>query len=219
MTTVRVLRFPSAFALAITLTSVMFSFLWLLISRTVEIGDIQHATKIEFTRLRRDSEVRTKPHQQKVELEKPQPVQNAPQIAIDMGVGDRAGQAIDLLPPTVDARGAALSGLSFGGGGGGRGGAAAGSDRDVVPLVRIEPEYPTRAAQRGIEGYVVVQFTITPAGTIKDARVIQSEPNGVFDAAALSAVSRWKYNPKMEAGTAVARAGVQVKLAFQLEKG
>jgi len=213
------MRFPSAFALALALTGSMFSFLWLLISRSVEIGDLQQATKIEFTRLRRDSEVRTRPRQQKVELEKPVAVQNAPQIAIDMGVGDRSGQALDLLPPTVDARGAALSGLSFGGGGGARGGAASGSDRDVAPLVRIEPDYPARAAQKGIEGFVVVQFTITPAGTVKDPRVIQSEPNGVFDASALAAVSRWKYNPKLEAGTAVARPGVKVKLAFQLENG
>ena len=214
------LRFPTSLMAALILTSALFSGMWLLISRNIDVGEIQRATKIEFTRLRRDSEVRTRVRPQKVELEKPMPVQDAPQIAIDMGVRDRAGAAVDLLPPTVDAKGAALSGLSFGGGGGGgRAGAASGADRDVVPLVRIEPDYPARAAQRGIEGYVVVEFTITPAGTIKSARVIQAEPNGVFDAAALAAVARWKYNPKMENGVAVARPGVRVKLNFELENG
>jgi protein TonB len=212
------LRFPTSFLVALVLTSALFSGMWILISRSIDIGEIQRATKIEFTRLRRDSEVRTRVRPEKVELEKPLAVQNAPQIAIDMGVAGPAGQALDLLPPTVDARGAALSGLSFGGGGGGgRGGAASGADRDVVPLVRIEPDYPARAAQRGIEGYVVVEFTITPAGTIKNARVIRAEPNGVFDSSALAAVSRWKYNPKVENGAAVARTGVRVKLNFQLE--
>jgi protein TonB len=214
------LRFPSSFLIALVLTSALFSGMWVLISRSIDIGEIQRATKIEFTRLRRDSDVRTRVRPEKVELEKPLPVQDAPQIAIDMGVAGPGGQALDLLPPTVDARGAALSGLSFGsGGGGGRAGAASGGDRDVVPLVRIEPDYPARAAQRGIEGYVVVEFTISPAGTIKNARVIRAEPNGVFDASALAAVSRWKYNPKIENGTAVARNGVRVKLNFQLENG
>jgi protein TonB len=206
--------------IALVLTSALFSGMWVLISRSIDIGEIQRATKIEFTRLRRDSDVRTRVRPEKVELEKPVPVQDAPQIAIDMGVAGPGGQALDLLPPTVDARGAALSGLSFGsGGGGGRAAAASGADRDVVPLVRIEPDYPARAAQRGIEGYVIVEFTITPAGTIKNARVIRAEPNGVFDASALAAVSRWKYNPKIEDGTAVARSGVRVKLNFQLENG
>ncbi len=212
------LRFPSSFLIALVLTSALFSGMWVLISRSIDIGEIQRATKIEFTRLRRDSDVRTRVRPEKVELEKPVPVQDAPQIAIDMGVAGPAGQALDLLPPTVDARGAALSGLYFGsGGGGGRAGAASGADRDVVPLVRIEPDYPARAAQRGIEGYVIVEFTISPAGTIKNARVIRAEPNGVFDASALAAVSRWKYNPKIENGTAVARNGVRVKLNFPLE--
>lgn len=214
------LRFPSAFVLALALTSALFAGLWSVISRKVDVGEIQRATKIEFTRLKRDSEVKTRPKQQKVELEKPPEVQTAPQIAIDMGLGDRGGPAIDILPPTIGASGAALSGLSFGGSGaaGRGGGLGAASDRDVVPLVRIEPDYPARAAQRGIEGFVVLQFTITPAGTVKDPVVLDAEPDGVFDAAAVAAVSRWKYNPKMEGGVAVERRGVRVKLNFQLEK-
>lgn len=213
------LRLPSAFVLALVFTSALFSALWMVISKSVEIGEIQRATKIEFTRLKRDSDVKTRPKQQKVQLEKPAQVQSAPQIAIDMGVGDRGGPGIDILPPTVGASGAALSGLSFGGGGGGRGGGmAAAADRDVVPLVRIEPDYPARAAQRGIEGYAVVQFTITPAGTVKDPIIIDAEPDGVFDSAAVAAVSRWKYNPKMEGGAAVERRGIRVKLAFKLEQ-
>jgi periplasmic protein TonB len=216
---VRTLRLPSAFVLALAFTSTLFSGLWLVISKSVDVGEVQRATKIEFTRLKRDTDVKTRAKRQKVQLEKPAQVQSAPQIAIDMGVGDRGGPAIDILPPTVGASGAALSGLSFGGGGGGRGGGiGAAADRDVVPLVRIEPDYPTRAAQRGIEGYAVVQFAITPAGTVKDAIVIDAEPDGVFDSAAVAAVSRWKYNPKMEGGVAVERRGIRVKLAFKLEK-
>ncbi len=92
------------------------------------------------------------------------------------------------------------------------------TDTDAMPLVRVEPEYPIRAAQHGIEGWATVQFTITTIGTVKDAQVIDSSPPGVFDDAAIKAVLRWKYNPKVVEGTAVERRGVQVRLEFELEK-
>jgi protein TonB len=94
---------------------------------------------------------------------------------------------------------------------------SAGSDRDVVPLVRIAPDYPPRALQRGIEGWVQVQFTITPTGTVKDAKVVNAEPKQMFDDAALKSIARWRYNPKIENGTAVERVGVQTIIRFQLE--
>ncbi len=53
---------------------------------------------------------------------------------------------------------------------------------------------------------------------MKDARVIDSGPPGVFDDAAIRAVLRWKYNPRVVEGTAVERRGVQVKLQFELGK-
>jgi protein TonB len=95
-------------------------------------------------------------------------------------------------------------------------GAGGSSDREVVPLVRIEPEYPERAKQQRIEGYVDVEFTITAAGTVSDARVIGSQPPYVFDRSALDAVRRWRYNPRVEAGKPVSRGGVQVRLRFEL---
>jgi protein TonB len=84
--------------------------------------------------------------------------------------------------------------------------------------VRIEPDYPMKARQRGLEGWVVLEFTITPAGTIKDAKVLQAQPPGVFDEAAVRAVTRWKYNPKIEGGVAVERPGIKVRLDFKLDK-
>jgi protein TonB len=95
---------------------------------------------------------------------------------------------------------------------------SAGSDRDVIPLVRINPDYPPRALSRGLEGWVQVQFTITATGTVKDAIVVTAEPRNIFDDAALKAIARWRYNPKVENGTAVERVGVQTIIRFQLEQ-
>jgi protein TonB len=83
--------------------------------------------------------------------------------------------------------------------------------------VRVEPEYPQRAKHQGIEGWVELEFTISPAGTVKNPRVIHAQPASVFDQAALSAVRRWRYNPRIEEGVAVAREGVQVRMRFELD--
>ena len=94
---------------------------------------------------------------------------------------------------------------------------SAGSDRDVIPLVRIAPDYPPRALSRGLEGWVKVQFTITPTGTVKDPKVVDAMPKEMFDDAALKAIARWRYNPRVEGGVAVERVGVQTIIRFQLE--
>ena len=61
-------------------------------------------------------------------------------------------------------------------------------------------------------------FTISAAGTVKDAAVVASEPGTIFDRAALKAIRKWKYNPKIEDGVAVERSGVPVRLKFVLDK-
>lgn len=92
-----------------------------------------------------------------------------------------------------------------------------GADTDIVPLVRVEPLYPQRAAQRGIEGWVEVEFAISAAGTVSGPRVIGYHPSTIFNRAALKAIRKWKYNPKIEEGKAVARPGVTVRLTFELK--
>jgi protein TonB len=112
-----------------------------------------------------------------------------------------------MIQPSVDTKASLRGAITMG----------AGSDRDVIPLVRINPEYPMRARQRGVEGWVLIQFTISPAGTVKDARVVDADPPNIFDDSAIKAVNRWRYNPKIEEGVAVERRGVQVVLEFKLE--
>jgi len=70
---------------------------------------------------------------------------------------------------------------------------------------------------RGIEGWVQVQFTISETGSVIDATVVDSSPKNVFDDAAIKAITRWRYNPKVEGAVAVQRKGVQTILRFQLE--
>ncbi len=65
---------------------------------------------------------------------------------------------------------------------------------------------------------MLVQFTITPAGTVKDPFVVEAHPKGYFEDAALKAISRWRYNPKIEEGVAVERVGMRNIIRFEMEK-
>lgn len=116
-------------------------------------------------------------------------------------------EAVNAIVPMIDTSAELEKATSLGTGG---------RDQDVVPLVRVDPDYPPRARQRGIEGYVDLEFTISAVGTVQDAKVIGSNPAYVFDRSALSAVRKWKYNPKIENGVAVSRSGVRVRLTFEL---
>jgi len=88
---------------------------------------------------------------------------------------------------------------------------------NVMPLVRIPPRYPMRAARRRIEGWVKIEFTITEQGTVKDAVVVESQPAEIFDQAALRAIQKWKFKPKVIDGEAFEQRAIQI-LQFKLKK-
>lgn len=91
--------------------------------------------------------------------------------------------------------------------------------RDICgqPVVRIAPTYPRRALEQGIEGYAVVEFTVTVRGTIKDALVVEQMPGSVFGSAAKRAVEGWRYKPCRVNGK-VQEVRLQVQLVFELDK-
>jgi protein TonB len=95
--------------------------------------------------------------------------------------------------------------------------ATVGIDRDPLPLVRIDPRYPPRAVSGGIEGWVEVQFSVTATGAVRDVVIIDSHPENIFDEAVLSAVGRWRYNPKVDGGVAVERIGMRTRILFALD--
>ncbi|HUO67721.1 MAG TPA: energy transducer TonB [Gammaproteobacteria bacterium] len=195
-------RIPVAVILGAVFTTSVFWLLWHLVGRQVDVATFKEATRIDFSRLRKDTEVQTK-RDQKVERERPPPTPEMPKMAFSAGGIENN---VATLTPVVDARGA-MTKMSM----------SAGSDRDVIPLVRIAPDYPPRALSRGLEGWVKVQFTITPTGTVKDAKVVDAMPKEIFDDAALKSIARWRYNPRVEGGVAVERVGVQTIIRFQLE--
>ncbi len=90
------------------------------------------------------------------------------------------------------------------------------SDVCGQPTVRIAPTYPRRAAELGIEGYAVVEFTVTTQGTVRDAVAVEQEPGSYFGASAVRAVEKWRYQPCKINGK-VQEVRLQVRLVFELD--
>jgi TonB family protein len=80
----------------------------------------------------------------------------------------------------------------------------------------VAPKYPYAAERRGISGWVDVVFTVDIDGTVRDATVSKSDPDDVFDNAAVSAVEDWEFDPILENGVAIQkRAAVRVMFTVQ----
>ncbi|MCB0357265.1 MAG: energy transducer TonB, partial [Bdellovibrionales bacterium] len=90
-------------------------------------------------------------------------------------------------------------------------------DSEVLPLVRIEPQYPRKAAMQGLEGWVLLEFDINSIGTVENVKVLESIPRQVFNSSAMRALQKWKYKPKLVNGKAEKQVGLKVKLQFKLE--
>lgn len=87
-----------------------------------------------------------------------------------------------------------------------------------IPTVLVQATYPQRALSRGIEGYVDVAFDVTETGATTNVRVLSSNPENVFDRAAVRAVQAWKFSPVMVDGAPQFYMGMQRRVIFELEK-
>lgn len=94
-------------------------------------------------------------------------------------------------------------------------GVGMGGSGDMIPLTVIQPDYPRRAAQRGIEGHCTVEFTVTSIGTSRDAKIVDC-PESVFERAALKAAAKIKYKPRVVDGVAVDVTNVQYRYIFKM---
>ncbi|MFT7131620.1 MAG: protein TonB [Cyclobacteriaceae bacterium] len=174
---------------------------------------------VDFVRLKQDQEVQAKDRKPKKPPPPDEPPPETPPQNFNVSV-DNAGFSMSNVDMNVS--------VEVGGGGFGI------SDGDYLPIVKVQPQYPRRALQRGMEGWVIVEFTVTAQGTVKNAMVVNNcgwvknarvegecvdSPNSVFDRAAQNAAEKFKYKPKVVDGEPVETAGVQNKISFQLADG
>jgi len=87
-------------------------------------------------------------------------------------------------------------------------------DGEYLPIVKVNPIYPRRAQEQGIEGYVVVEYTVTTQGTTRDVTVVEADPRGYFEREAIKAAEKYKYKPRIINGEAVEVPGVKTIIYF-----
>jgi len=113
--------------------------------------------------------------------------------------------AVSMSAPSLDAN-ITIGGIGFGV-----------SDGEYLPIVKVAPVYPSRALSRGLEGYVIVEFMVTRAGTVRDVSVVESTST-LFERAATEAALKFKYKPRVIDGEPVEVPGVRNKITFVIEK-
>ena len=93
------------------------------------------------------------------------------------------------------------------------------TDGDYLPLVAIAPQYPTRAAQRGITGWCLVSFTVDGQGNVAADTIIvvDAEPPNIFNRSSERAAARFKFQPRVIDGVGVSVPGVQYLFTYVLE--
>ncbi len=167
----------------------------------------------EFIRLKRETRLKVKerqvPDEPKPKKRPSPPKMTTQQVHVTQNnISQMDMPNLDIPLQTNSFSGSAIQGVQLGTGG---------ISTNVIPLVRIPPRYPMRAANRRIEGWVKVEFTITKTGTVKDAVVIEAQPSNVFNRSALQAIKRWKFKAKIIGGEAFEQRAIQV-LQFTLSK-
>ena len=89
-------------------------------------------------------------------------------------------------------------------------------DGEFLPIVRVAAVYPRRAQQRGIEGYVDLEITVTKLGSVSNPKVINASPKGIFEQAAIDAALKFKYKPRVVNGQPMDVSGVEVRVSFEI---
>lgn len=188
---------------------VTFAVFWIMQTLVLSSGSVveeQFSTQIiDFVDVSQDDEVVTKQRQAKKppQQKKPPPKPDLPKPDVQ----DNVSEKIAIGDLTMDTDFDVSSGLS-----------GAISDGEYLPLVKVAPQYPRRAAQRGIEGYVIISFTVDATGRVVDPIVIEAQPKNIFNRAALAAVKKFKYKPKVIDGKPIEVQNVKNIIRFQLEK-
>ncbi|MEW6166372.1 MAG: energy transducer TonB [Pseudomonadota bacterium] len=204
-------------ALAVVLAAfVAFALFWvmhlLILGRDVGPRKDTSGAVIDFVRLKRETELETRTRSKP---EKPPPPKQPPppQMKIQAQANpDMAPTPFNLpnlnLPTSIT-------------GGPFLGTFAAGDiqgDAELIPLVRIAPQYPRQALRDGIEGEVTLEITVGPDGTVKSARVKSAKPRGYFESSAVSAAYKGRFRPKVVDGQPQETTGVYT-VRFKLGEG
>ncbi|MCA8837628.1 MAG: energy transducer TonB [Gammaproteobacteria bacterium] len=165
-----------------------------------KLDDKKSPRLIDFVRAERNEEVRTDD-----QVDAPPPVEALPQADMDEDWDEGESLiAVKAFAPKIETNIKAGSG---------------GQEGDYLPVIKVPPTYPTAARDRGIEGFCVVEYTVTSEGTVRDVHVVESQcSSSLFHRSSLRAAKKFRYKPRIINGVKVEVPGVQNQFTFKLDK-
>ncbi|NNF17660.1 MAG: energy transducer TonB [Gammaproteobacteria bacterium] len=202
-----VVRLVTGAVLAIAITLVLLWTMQFLIRIAEQVvGEKDAGHTVDFIRIKRSET----PQRRKIKPKKPPPPEQPPPEPtppkLDRLQASADKIAISAVPAETSIE--LSGGFSIGNIGEG----------DYLPIVKVAPIYPQRAVTRGIEGFCVVQYTVTRQGTVRDPSVVDGQcTSSLFHRASLQAALKFKYKPRVVDGEAREVPGVRNKFTYQLE--
>jgi len=188
---------------SIVTVSLLFVMQLLIVTGKQALTDPRERHKLEFVRVKRNENLNV---EDIVPEKPPKPPETPPETPPqDMDNVNPDAPKINIAPPQITA------GTDIGGPG-----SMNIAEGDYLPIVRVAPVYPARALSRGLEGFVDLSFTVTTTGTVRDPIVLQST-SSLFERAAIRAVLKFKYKPRVVDGVPVDVPGVKTRISFMLE--
>lgn len=201
---VRLMNLGVALALAAAVTFGLFFVMQFLISMDAIEPEQGEGRKIADITM---PEIELEVQRQEPKPEEPDVPEEIPDLPVpDISLDAPIGEGLNISRVEID-----MSGLN-------NNASISASDSEMLPIVTMEPQYPQRAASRGIEGWCLVSFTVTAQGTVDSdsIQVIDADPKNIFDSASRRAVSRFKFNARVSDGEAIAVPGVRYLFRYNL---
>jgi protein TonB len=190
-------------AMAVTL-SLFWLMQYLIETADRSLNDDSAGNMVDFVRVKRNENI----ERRQLKPKKPPPPESAPPQPptpqLDNLNPNAEKIAISAVPVETDIEMTGSFSLGVGEG-------------DYLPIVKVAPIYPNRALTRGVEGFCVVQYTVTRQGTTRDPVVVESQcTSSLFHRASVNAAMKFKYKPRIMDGEAVEVPGVQNKFTYEI---
>ena len=200
-----IVRLAIGVAVGVVVTAALFWFMQYLIETADrELNEGASGHLIDFVRLKRDESIQRRQLKPKKPPPPDAPPPQPPTPQLDNLNPNAEKIAISAAPVETDIE--MSGGFSLGVGEG-----------DYLPIVKVAPIYPQRALSRGVQGFCVVQYTVTRQGTIRDPYVIEDQcTSSLFHRASIQAALKFKYKPRVIDGQAVEVPGVQNKFTYEI---
>ncbi len=200
-----VLRLVIGLTLGLAVTAGLFWMMqYLIVTADRGLEEGKSGNLVDFVRLKRDESIQRRQLKPKKPPPPDAPPPQPPTPKLEELNPSAEKIAISAVPVETDIE--MSGGFSLGVGEG-----------DYLPIVKVAPIYPARALQRGLEGFCVVEYTVTSLGTIRDPVVVEDQcTSSLFYRASVQAALKFKYKPRVIDGQAVEVPGVQNKFTYEI---